>query len=63
MRGVLALGLLVSWLAVSWSCLGAYPVDSSGFWTPPDYWEVDDIALEISDHPKDGSREDVFFYW
>ena len=42
-------------------CLGAYPADSSGHWTPPDYWDVDDIALEMSDHPNiwtDGSRED-----
>ena len=30
-------------------------------WTHPDYWDADDIALEVSDHPKiwaDGSRED-----
>ena len=42
-------------------CLGAYPVDSSGYWTPPDYWDADDVALEMSDHPNiwtDGSRED-----
>ena len=42
-------------------CLGAYPADSSGHWTPPDYWDVDDIALEMSDHSNiwtDGSRED-----
>ena len=32
-------------------CLGAYPVDFSGSWTPPDYWDADDIALEMSDHP------------
>ena len=41
-------------------CLGAYPVDSS-FWTPPEYLDADDIALEMSDNPKiwtDGSRED-----
>ena len=28
-------------------CLGAYPVDFSGSWTPPDHWDADDIALEI----------------
>ena len=42
-------------------CLGAYPADSSCSWTPPEYWDADDIALEMSDHPKiwtDGSRED-----
>ena len=42
-------------------CLGAYPVDSSGYWTPPDFWDADDIALEMSDHPNiwtDGSREE-----
>ena len=30
-------------------------------WSPPDYWDVDDIALEMSDYPKnwtDGSREE-----
>ena len=39
---------------------GAYPVDFSG-WTPPDFWDADDIALEMSEHPDvwtDGSRED-----
>ena len=43
-------------------CLGAYPVDFSGSWTPPDYGDADDIALEMSDHPDiwtDGSRDDV----
>ena len=41
-------------------CLGAYPVDFSGSWTPPEYRDADDIALEMSDHPNvwtDGSRE------
>ena len=40
---------------------GAYPVDASAFWTPPHYWDVDDIALEMSDAPNfrtDGSSED-----
>ena len=41
-------------------CHGAHP----GFddcWTPPDYWDSADTALEMSDHPNfwtDGSRED-----
>ena len=42
-------------------CLGAYLVDFGGAWSPPDYWDADDIALEIPDHPNvwtDGSRED-----
>ena len=42
-------------------CLGAYPVDFNAAWTPPDYWDADDIALEVPDHPNiwtDGSRED-----
>ena len=26
-------------------CLGAYPVDFAGSWTPPGYWDADDIAL------------------
>ena len=35
--------------------------DNSGFWTPPDHWDADDIALEMTDAPNkwtDGSRED-----
>ena len=32
-------------------CLGAYPVDFAGSWTPPEYWDADDIALEMSEHP------------
>ena len=42
-------------------CLGSYPADFSAAWTPPDYWDADDIALEMPDHPNiwtDGSRED-----
>ena len=42
-------------------CLGAYPIDFAAAWTPPDYWDADDIALEIPEHPNiwtDGSRED-----
>ena len=42
-------------------CLGAYPVDFAAAWTPPDYWDADDIALEIPENPNiwtDGSRED-----
>ena len=43
------------------SCLGAYPVDFGAAWTPPDYWDADDIALEMPEYPNvwtDGSRED-----
>ena len=42
-------------------CLGAYPVDFVDCWTRPGYWDADDIALEMTDHPNvwtDGSRED-----
>ena len=42
-------------------CLGAYPVDFVGAWTPPDYWDAADSALEMPEHPNvwtDGSRED-----
>ena len=41
--------------------MGTYPVDLSGSWTPPDYWDADDIALEMPEYPNiwtDGSRED-----
>ena len=41
--------------------LGAYPGDTSAFWTPPEYWDADDIALEVSGTPiiwTDGSRRD-----
>ena len=40
-------------------CLGAYPVDFAS-WSPPEYWDADDIALEMSDHLiiwTDGDRE------
>ena len=42
-------------------CLGAYPVDFAAAWTPPEYRDADDVALEIPEHPNiwtDGSRED-----
>ena len=42
-------------------CLGAYPVDFASCWTSPGYWDADDIALEMTDHPDvwtDGSWED-----
>ena len=32
-------------------CLGAYPVDFGGAWTPPDHWDADDIALEMPEYP------------
>ena len=28
-----------------------YPVDFAGSWTPPEYWDAGDIALEMSEHP------------
>ena len=31
--------------------LGAYPADDSGFWTPPDLWDAEDLAIEIGSHP------------
>ena len=37
------------------------PVDFAGAWTPPEYWDAADIALEMTEHPDiwtDGSRED-----
>ena len=43
------------------SCLGAYPVDFRDAWTPPDYCDAANIALEIPEHPNiwtDGNRED-----
>ena len=42
-------------------CLGAYPAHIGDCWTPPEYWDADDIALEMSEHPNvwtDGSSED-----
>ena len=33
----------------------------AGCWTPPDYWDADDVALEMSKYPNiwtGGSRED-----
>ena len=42
-------------------CLGAYPVDFAAAWTPPEYWDAADIALEMPEHPNvwtDGRRED-----
>ena len=42
-------------------CLGAYPADFSSSWTPPEYWDADDMALQMTEYPNiwtDGSRED-----
>ena len=42
-------------------CLCAYPVDFDDCWSPPEYWDPDDIALEMSEYPDvwtDGARED-----
>ena len=43
-------------------CLGAYPVDFAVCWTPPEYWDAANIALEMHEYPNvwtDGSREDL----
>ena len=50
----MTLGLppLGTWLLLSLS--GAWVLillTLSDCWTPPDYWDADDIALEMSDHP------------
>ena len=40
-------------------CLGAFPSDD--FWTPPDFWDADILAMGIEEHTSvwtDGSRED-----
>ena len=53
-----SLGQLADWsLALA---LGACPVDSADFWTPPEFWDAEDLATEIGDHPgvwTDGSLE------
>ena len=36
-------------------------VDCGDMWTPPDFWDADDLALGMEDHPcvwTDGSGED-----
>ena len=45
------------------SRLGSYPIDSSSFWTPPDFWDAEDLAMEMAEHPcvwTDGNLEPVF---
>ena len=45
-------------------CLVAYPIDFGNAWTPPDCWDVADIALEMPEYPNvwtDGSREDFSY--
>ena len=45
-------------------CLGAYPVDIDGCWTPPEYWDADEIALEMFEHLNiwtDGEQGRLFF--
>ena len=53
---------LVSWLVELWSVvLVLFLRDSSSFWTPPDFWDAEDVALEMAGAPNiwtDGSRED-----
>ena len=31
--------------------LGAYPVDDAGFWTSPNFWDAEDLAFEMEEHP------------
>ena len=43
------------------SALGAYPADHAGYWVTPDFWDAEDLALEMVEHPNiwtDGSRAD-----
>ena len=44
--------------------MGAYPLDDSACsWTLPDYWDADDIALEMPEHPNvwtDGQQAEDF---
>ena len=52
----------VSWLVLSWN-VAWVPIRwiTLVFWTPPDYWDADDLALEMPDAPNiwtDGSRVD-----
>ena len=57
--GLLPFGQLAS-CALEW-CGGAYPADNSGYWTTPDFWDADDLALEVTDELNiwtDGSLED-----
>ena len=32
-------------------CLGAYHADDSGFWTPPVFWDADDLAMGLGITP------------
>ena len=34
------------------SVLGGYLVDSSDFWSPPDIWDAEDLAIKIGDFPR-----------
>ena len=41
-------------------CLGSYPAADSELGTPPDFWDAEDLALGMDDHPcvwTGGSRE------
>ena len=61
------LGALDNWLSGLWnSSLGAYPADSSEFSNFPDFWDADDLALGVEDHPcvwTDKSRGTVTHLW
>ena len=53
-------GQLASWELER--CLGAYPADNSCFWFAPEFWDADDLALEMTDAPSiwtDGSGKTI----
>ena len=55
------LGLVVLVRVTLWATTFGDSADFSGSWTPPEYWDADDVALEMSEFPKiwtGGSRED-----
>ena len=46
--------------------LGAYPRDEAGFWAPPDFWDLEDLAIEIGEDPclwTDGSFGTLSHGW
>ena len=47
-------------------CLDAYPAHFADSWTPAEYWDAADIALEMPEHPivwPDGLQRGILFYW
>ena len=43
--------LVIQLLFILKGALVAYPVDFAGAWTPSEYWDAADIALEMPEHP------------